>query len=73
MTVNTPADALGVPDDALRRLAQMRPGQPTSLFTSDLSVNDFRLPLDQSRYVFHPSLAHAVRLEPVGEPVKSWC
>ena len=42
MTVNTP-DALGVPDDAMRRLAQMRPGQPTSLFTSDLSVNEFLL------------------------------
>jgi uncharacterized protein YbjQ (UPF0145 family) len=27
----------------MRRLAQMRPGQPTSLFTSDLSVNEFLL------------------------------
>jgi uncharacterized protein YbjQ (UPF0145 family) len=43
MTVNTPADALGVPDDAMRRLAQMRPGQASSLFTSDLSVNEFLL------------------------------
>jgi uncharacterized protein YbjQ (UPF0145 family) len=43
MTVNTPADALGVPDDAMRRLAQMKPGQATSLFTSDLSVNEFLL------------------------------
>ena len=34
---------LGVPDDAMRRLAEMRPGQPTSLFTSDLSVNEFLL------------------------------
>src|SRR5712672_3629401 len=33
----------GVPQDALRRLAEMRPGQPTSLFTSDLSVNEFLL------------------------------
>ena len=39
MTVNT----TGVPDDAMRRLAQMRPGQATSLFTSDLSVNEFLL------------------------------
>jgi len=38
-----PTDALGIPDDALRRLAEMRPGQPTSLFTSDLSVNEFLL------------------------------
>ncbi len=36
-------DELGVPEDAMRRLAQMRPGQPTSLFTSDLSVNEFLL------------------------------
>jgi uncharacterized protein YbjQ (UPF0145 family) len=42
MTVNTPG-ALGVPDDAMRRLAQMRPGQASSLFTSDLSVNEFLL------------------------------
>jgi uncharacterized protein YbjQ (UPF0145 family) len=34
---------LGVPQDAMRRLAQMRPGQSTSLFTSDLSVNEFLL------------------------------
>ncbi|MDT4991700.1 MAG: hypothetical protein QOH97_1592 [Actinoplanes sp.] len=42
MTIETPG-AIGVPDDAMRRLAQMRPGQPTSLFTSDLSVNEFLL------------------------------
>jgi uncharacterized protein YbjQ (UPF0145 family) len=42
MTTDLP-DALGVPDDAMRRLAQMRPGQATSLFTSDLSVNEFLL------------------------------
>jgi len=41
MTVHT--EPSGVPDDAMRRLAQMRPGQPTSLFTSDLSVNEFLL------------------------------
>src|SRR3978361_2085040 len=34
---------MGLPDDAMRRLAQMRPGQATSLFTSDLSVNEFLL------------------------------
>jgi uncharacterized protein YbjQ (UPF0145 family) len=43
MTVNTSDAAPGVPDDAMRRLAQMRPGQATSLFTSDLSVNEFLL------------------------------
>ena len=33
----------GIPEDAMRRLAEMRPGQKTSLFTSDLSVNEFLL------------------------------
>lgn len=37
------AGGLGIPEDALRRLAEMRPGQATSLFTSDLSVNEFLL------------------------------
>ena len=35
--------ALGIPEDALRRLAEMRPGSETSMFTSDLSVNEFLL------------------------------
>ncbi|MGH3721999.1 MAG: heavy metal-binding domain-containing protein [Pseudonocardiaceae bacterium] len=35
--------ATGIPEDAMRRLAEMRPGQATSLFTSDLSVNEFLL------------------------------
>lgn len=34
---------LQIPEDAMRRLAEMRPGQATSLFTSDLSVNEFLL------------------------------
>ena len=34
---------LRIPEDAMRRLAEMRPGQATSLFTSDLSVNEFLL------------------------------
>ncbi|MFI9385663.1 heavy metal-binding domain-containing protein [Kutzneria sp. NPDC052558] len=33
----------GIPEDAMRRLAEMKPGQQTSLFTSDLSVNEFLL------------------------------
>jgi uncharacterized protein YbjQ (UPF0145 family) len=41
MTVD--AAALGIPEDAMRRLSAMKPGQPTSLFTSDLSVNEFLL------------------------------
>src|SRR3989440_92274 len=35
--------ALGIPEDAMRRLAEMRPGHATTLFTSDLSVNEFLL------------------------------
>src|SRR6195952_253304 len=35
--------ASGIPEDALRRLAEMKPGSATSLFTSDLSVNEFLL------------------------------
>ena len=34
---------LGIPKDALTRLAQMAPGQDRPLFTSDLSVNEFLL------------------------------
>src|SRR5690242_6898528 len=50
MTVFDPADgtpdgmaAQGVPADAMRRLAELQPGRPGSIFTSDLSVNEFLL------------------------------
>src|SRR6202034_3425147 len=33
----------GVPADAMRRLAELQPGRPGSIFTSDLSVNEFLL------------------------------
>ncbi|MDQ2846080.1 MAG: heavy metal-binding domain-containing protein [Actinomycetota bacterium] len=39
----TKPDQLGIPEDALARLNSMRPGTPTALFTSDLSVNEFLL------------------------------
>jgi uncharacterized protein YbjQ (UPF0145 family) len=39
----TNLEVLGVPQDAMRRLAELRPGQPGSIFTSDLSVNEFLL------------------------------
>jgi uncharacterized protein YbjQ (UPF0145 family) len=32
-----------VPQDALARLAELKPGQPGAIFTSDLSVNEFLL------------------------------
>ena len=36
-------DAAGVPQDAMRRLAELQPGRAGSIFTSDLSVNEFLL------------------------------
>jgi uncharacterized protein YbjQ (UPF0145 family) len=44
-------EQVGVPEDAMRRLAEMKPGQATSLFTSDLSVNEFLLVREAG---FHP-------------------
>ena len=45
MTDQTSADLemQGVPQDAMRRLAELQPGRPGSIFTSDLSVNEFLL------------------------------
>ncbi|MCL5048513.1 MAG: heavy metal-binding domain-containing protein [Firmicutes bacterium] len=36
-------DQLQIPEDAIRRLNEMKPGSSTALFTSDLSVNEFLL------------------------------
>lgn len=41
----------GVPEDAMRRLAQLTPGEKGSLFTSDLTVNEFLLVREAG---FHP-------------------
>ena len=41
--IATELDAAGVPHDAMRRLAELQPGRPGSIFTSDLSVNEFLL------------------------------
>ncbi len=41
--IATELDAAGVPHDAMRRLAELQPGKPGSIFTSDLSVNEFLL------------------------------
>jgi uncharacterized protein YbjQ (UPF0145 family) len=45
MTDQTEANlaAEGVPADAMRRLAELRPGHAGAIFTSDLSVNEFLL------------------------------
>src|ERR1700757_67812 len=40
---STELSAEGVPQDALARLAELQPGRPGSIFTSDLSVNEFLL------------------------------
>src|ERR1700683_3027342 len=41
--VATELDAAGVPQDAMRRLAELQPGKAGSIFTSDLSGNEFLL------------------------------
>ncbi|HEY3649510.1 MAG TPA: YbjQ family protein, partial [Streptosporangiaceae bacterium] len=41
--IATDLDAAGVPHDAMQRLAELEPGKPGSIFTSDLSVNEFLL------------------------------
>src|SRR6201984_3238547 len=45
MTEQTRVDlgAAGVSQDAMRRLAELQPGKPGAIFTSDLSVNEFLL------------------------------
>src|SRR5205814_8786991 len=35
--------AMGIPQDAMARLAELEPGRPGSIFTSDLTVNEFLL------------------------------
>src|ERR1700678_3587405 len=41
--IATELDAAGVQKDAMARLAELQPGRPGSIFTSDLSVNEFLL------------------------------
>jgi hypothetical protein len=40
---STDLELEGVPQDAMRRLSELQPGRPGSIFTSDLSVNEFLL------------------------------
>jgi uncharacterized protein YbjQ (UPF0145 family) len=61
---------LGLPQDAMRRLAEMRPGQSTSLFTSDLSVNEFLLVREAG---FRPlGLVLGSSIYHVGFQARSW-
>src|SRR5262250_3377258 len=39
----TDPGALGIPQDAMKRLAELQPGKAGAIFTSDLSVNEFLL------------------------------
>ena len=65
----SPAD-LGIPQDAMRRLAEMKPGQRTSLFTSDLSVNEFLLVREAG---FRPlGLVLGSSIYHVGFQARSW-
>src|SRR2546423_1819203 len=43
MADKTAHTAEGVPEDAMRRLAELKPSAPGSIFTSDLTVNEFLL------------------------------
>src|ERR1700753_2097655 len=43
MSNQTDLGAAGVPQDAIKRLTELRPGTAGSIFTSDLSVNEFLL------------------------------
>src|SRR5258708_18960013 len=45
MTDQTSAEleVQGIPKDAMQRLSELQPGKPGSIFTSDLSVNEFLL------------------------------
>src|SRR5260370_22746455 len=43
MTNTTDLTGAGVRKDAIRRLAELQPGRAGSIFTSDLSVNEFLL------------------------------
>ena len=59
-----------IPEDAMRRLAAMRPGQPTALFTSDLSVNEFLLVREAG---FRPlGLVLGSSIYHVGFQARSW-
>jgi uncharacterized protein YbjQ (UPF0145 family) len=61
---------LGVPEDALRRLAEMRPGAAGALFTSDLSVNEFLLVREAG---FHPvGLVLGSSIYHVGIQARRW-
>src|SRR5215471_5604554 len=39
----TDPTALGIPQDAMKRLAELQPGKAGAIFTSDLTVNEFLL------------------------------
>src|ERR1700681_1786664 len=63
-------DVAGVPQDALRRLAELQPGKPGAIFTSDLTVNEFLLVREAG---FHPlGLVLGSSIYHVGLQVGRW-
>ena len=69
MTVEQPA-AQQLSDEAMRRLSELRPGQRGSIFTSDLSVNEFLLVKEAG---FHPlGLVFGSSIYHVGIQVGRW-
>src|ERR1022692_5249110 len=67
---NGGVDVTGVPQDAIRRLAELRPGQPGGIFTSDLSVNEFLLVREVG---FRPlGLVLGSSISPVGLQLGRW-
>ena len=64
------ATQLGIPEDAMRRLAEMKPGSPGALFTSDLTVNEFLLVREAG---FHPlGLVLGSSIYHVGIQARRW-
>src|SRR3954468_2850263 len=62
--------AQGVPADAMARLAELQPGRPGSIFTSDLSVNEFLLVREAG---FRPlGLVLGSSIYPVGIQIGRW-
>jgi uncharacterized protein YbjQ (UPF0145 family) len=69
VTVLDPSTS-GVPDDAIRRLQELRPGVRGGLFTSDLSVSEFLLVKEAG---FHPlGLVLGTSIYHVGLQVGRW-